>query len=55
MSLTDNFGSWFTLLEMFYIILCTNYSVVNNLNVSFNGLITSFGEERADFPAINYL
>ena len=28
---------------------CMAYSVVNNVNVSFVGLITSVGRERADF------
>ena len=32
-----------------------SYSVVSYLDVSFSGLITSVGEERADFSAIVYL
>ena len=39
---------------MFCVVFCIAYSVVNHLNVSFSGLITSVGEERADFSPIDY-
>ena len=37
-----------------YIVFCKVYSVVYYYNVSFSGFITSVGEERAGFSAIDY-
>ena len=42
---------------MVYVVFCNAYSTViylNMLNVSLGGLITSVGEERADFSATDY-
>ena len=33
---------------------CIAYSVVDYLNVSFNGIIISVWKDRADFPAFDY-
>ena len=40
---------------MFYIVFYVGYFAVCYLNVSFSGLITTVGEERADFSAIDLL
>ena len=35
--------------EVFYVVFCIAYSVVNHLNVSFSGLITYVGDDTAEF------
>ena len=40
---------------MFYAVFCIAYFVIHYFNVSFSGLFTSVGEERADFSAFDYL
>ena len=36
------------------ILCCISCAVVNYLHISFSGLISSVGEETADFSAIDY-
>ena len=40
------------LFGVLYVVFGIDYSVVNHLNESFSGFITSVGEERAGFSAI---
>ena len=39
---------------MLHVVFCIAYSIVNYFNISLSRLITSVGEERAVFSAINY-